>query len=72
MPDRHPLQIQYAVDGQSTRPADTRGSAILSDRIGHLPRRQANNRLNPFQDPVREVRVQLDTGKVLRIFMQRS
>jgi hypothetical protein len=43
------------------------GTAILSDRIGHLPRRQSNNRLNPFQDPVREVRLQLDTGKVLRI-----
>jgi hypothetical protein len=46
---------------------EPRGSAILSDRIGHLPRRQSNNRLNPFQDPVREVRVQLHTGKVLRI-----
>ena len=43
------------------------GTAILSDRIGHLPRRQSNNRLNPFQDPVREVRVRLDTGKVLRV-----
>ena len=42
-------------------------SAILSDRIGHLPARQSNNRTNPFQDPVREVRVQLDTGKVLRL-----
>jgi IS4 transposase len=40
---------------------------ILSDRIGHLPPRQSNNRANPFQDPVREVRVQLQTGKVLRI-----
>jgi DDE family transposase/uncharacterized protein DUF4372 len=43
------------------------GTAILSDRIGHLPARQSNNRANPFQDPVREVRVQLPTGKVLRI-----
>jgi IS4 transposase len=42
-------------------------TAILSDRIGHLPRRQSNNRLNPFQDPVREVRLKLDTGKLLRI-----
>src|ERR1700736_1528486 len=45
-------------------PAD---SAILSDRIGHLPARQGSGRNNPFQDPVREVRVKLDTGKVLRI-----
>jgi len=40
---------------------------ILSDRIGHLPRRLSNSRDNPFQDAVREVRVTLDTGKVLRI-----
>jgi hypothetical protein len=43
------------------------GTTILSDRIGHLPPRLSKSRLNPFQDPVREVRVQLDTGKVLRI-----
>jgi len=43
------------------------GSHILSDRIGRLPRRQARNRNNPFSDPVREVRVKTDTGKVLRI-----
>ncbi|MGH7187506.1 MAG: IS4 family transposase, partial [Pseudomonadota bacterium] len=41
--------------------------AILSDRIGHLPPRQAASRRNPFQDPVREVRVKIQTGKVLRI-----
>jgi hypothetical protein len=43
------------------------GSDILSDRIGLLPRRQARSRKNPFSDPVREVRVKTDTGKVLRI-----
>jgi hypothetical protein len=41
--------------------------AILSDRVGHLPARQANNRKNPFGDPVREVRVRIETGKILRI-----
>jgi hypothetical protein len=45
-------------------PAD---GSILSDRVGHLPTRQANNRKNPFSAPVREVRVRIDTGKVLRI-----
>lgn len=40
---------------------------ILSDRIGLLPQRQAKNRKNPFSDPVREVRVRIETGKVLRI-----
>lgn len=41
--------------------------AILSDRVGYLPARQANSRRNPFQDAVREVCVRADTGKVLRI-----
>lgn len=40
---------------------------ILSDRIGHLPGRLQYSRHNPFQDPVREVRVRIDTGTVLRI-----
>jgi len=43
------------------------GSNILSDRIGHLPQRMARSRNNLFQDPVREVRVRIATGKVLRI-----
>ena len=41
--------------------------SILADRIGYLPARQAKSRRNPFQDPVREVRVKTDTGKVLRL-----
>jgi IS4 transposase len=41
--------------------------AILSDRVGHLPVRQAKNRKNPYRDPVREVRVTIETGKILRI-----
>lgn len=40
---------------------------ILSDRIGLLPQRQARNRRNPFSAPVREIRVRIGTGKVLRI-----
>jgi IS4 transposase len=42
-------------------------SNILSDRIGHLPARMARSRKNPLQVPVREIRVVIDTGKVLRI-----
>ena len=41
--------------------------AILSDRIGYLPARQANSRKNPYCDPVREVRVTIETGKELRL-----
>ena len=40
---------------------------ILSDRLGYLPKRQAKNRKNPFHKPVREVRVRIETGKILRI-----
>jgi hypothetical protein len=40
---------------------------ILSDRVGYLPQRQASSRKNPFHKPVREIRVKIDTGKILRI-----
>jgi hypothetical protein len=43
------------------------GSGVLSDRIGLLPCRLAASRKNPVADPVREVRVRSETGKVLRI-----
>jgi len=43
------------------------GGNISSDRIGLLPQRQARNRRNPFSNPVREVTVNIDTGKVIRI-----
>jgi len=43
------------------------GGKILSDHIGRLPARQAKNRRNPMHDPVREIRIKTDTGKVRRI-----
>jgi hypothetical protein len=43
------------------------GSSVLSDRIGYLPARQARSRKNPFQNPVRELRVRTTTGTILRI-----
>ena len=45
-------------------PADTN---ILSDRIGFLPGRLASNRRNPFSQAVREVIVQIETGRALRL-----
>jgi hypothetical protein len=45
-------------------PAD---STVLSDRIGWLPARLAQDRRNPMAQPVREVRVYNETGKLLRI-----
>ena len=44
-----------------------KNSNILSDRVGYLTKRMAKSRKNPFQSPVREVRVMTDNGKVLRI-----
>jgi IS4 transposase len=43
-------------------------SSILSDRTGYLPKRLARSRKNPMSDLVREIRVVIETGKVLRIF----
>jgi hypothetical protein len=48
-------------------PASAEGGVILSDRVGRLPERQASRRKNPFQAKVREVKVRIETGKVLRI-----
>ena len=58
------VNTPLAVIAETAVPA---GSAILSDRIGHLPARQARSRQNPFQDPVRELRVRTEAGKILRI-----
>jgi IS4 transposase len=60
------LKVNTALSNVVENPVP-KGSSILSDRIGHLPARQARNRKNPFQDPVREVRVRTETGKILRI-----
>jgi len=43
-------------------------SNVLSDRTGYLPKRMAAARRNPMSDLVREVRVRIDTGKILRLF----
>jgi hypothetical protein len=58
---RTPLQVTAELAVPS-------GSTILSDRIGYLPQRQARNRRNPVGDPVREVRIKTETGKILRLF----
>jgi IS4 transposase len=44
------------------------GSSVLSDRFGYLPKRLAASRRNPMPGLMREVRVRIQTGKVLRIF----
>jgi len=52
---------------EATERALPEDSDILSDRVGLLPKRQRRNRRNPFSQPVREVTVKIETGKVLRI-----
>ncbi|ATN37084.1 IS4 family transposase (plasmid) [Rhizobium sp. ACO-34A] len=47
-------------------PADATAT-ILSDRIGHLPKRMAGSRRNPFHRQVREITVRISTGKVIRL-----
>lgn len=44
------------------------GSQIIHDRIGFLPARLARQRMNPMQDPVREIGVVIEGGKMLRVF----
>jgi hypothetical protein len=44
-----------------------KGSSILSDRIGLVPRRLARSRQNPRAAPVREITVRLDADKTLRL-----
>ncbi len=41
---------------------------MLSDHLGHLPKRLAASRKNPISGLVREIRVVIETGKILRIF----
>ena len=54
-----------AVVAENPVPKDQ--DVILSDRIGHLPDRLAYARKNPMQDPVREIRIRIETGKILRL-----
>lgn len=60
------LKRNTRLEAIEERPVEGDG-VILSDRVGCLPRRQANSRTNPMQDAVREIRVKLETGPVLRI-----
>lgn len=42
-------------------------STILSDRIGLMTQRLSHARRNPFTEPLREIRVRIATGKVIRL-----
>lgn len=61
------LKANTSFEVVETRPVIP-GSSIVSDQTGYLPRRLAASRRNPMSGLVREVRVEIETGKVLRIF----
>ena len=50
-----------------TRPVPAEAEQIVSDQIGFLPERLAKSRQNPMNHAVREIKVRITTGKVLRI-----
>lgn len=50
-----------------TRPLAAGSDNILSDTIGFLPKRTAKCRRNPMSNAVREIKVKIETGAVLRI-----
>ena len=50
-----------------TLPLPAGTDTILSDQIGFLPARQAKSRNNPMSHAVREIKVKIDTGKILRV-----
>lgn len=60
------LKTNTLVNPTAEQPAD-RAAGIVSDRIGLLPQRLASHRANPFKDPVREIAVRIETGKVIRL-----
>ena len=66
LPDRDPFEGQHPTC-RGGRQSCARASLVLSDQIGRLPARQARSRKNPFQGPIRELRVRTETGKTLRI-----
>jgi len=61
------LKANTPFDVVEDRPVPGEAS-ILSDRIGYLPKRLAASRKNPMSELVREIKVVIHRGKVLRIF----
>jgi Transposase DDE domain/Domain of unknown function (DUF4372) len=61
------LKVNTPFEILENRPVPSE-SSILSDRSGYLPKRLAASRNNPMSGLVREIRIVIETGKVLRIF----
>jgi Transposase DDE domain/Domain of unknown function (DUF4372) len=50
-----------------TRAVPTEAENVISDQIGFLPQRMSNSRRNPMGHAVREVRVEIKPGTILRV-----
>jgi IS4 transposase len=61
------LKVNTPLDVVKENKIPRNNSNIVSDRIGYLPARLAKSRKNPMDGAVREIRVIIETGKVLRI-----
>jgi hypothetical protein len=62
------LKSNTPIEVIETLPLPAEAGHILSDRIGYLPERQSHRRRNPMGEvAVREIKVRIDTGKVIRI-----
>jgi hypothetical protein len=61
------LKSNTAVQVTRTRRVPKAATHILKDEIGHLPKRLAASRRNPFAAPIRLVTVQISTGRVLTL-----
>ena len=58
------VNTPLTITAELPAPEDTN---ILSERIGHLPKRLRSCGRNPYRDPVREITVRISTGKVIRL-----
>jgi len=65
--EARPVPSRVPGHGPGHGPGNAPSGPILSDRIGQLPTRKGKGQPNPMTKPVREVRVRIDTGPVLRI-----
>jgi IS4 transposase len=59
------LKVNSPLTVLAERPCDDAG--ILSDRVVRLNERMARNRRNPYQTPVREIVVQVEQARTLRL-----
>lgn len=61
------LKSNTPLEVVQTLPPPKEPGNILADQIGFLPKRLAASRSNPMGNAVRDIKVRIDTGKVLRI-----